>query len=74
MMTPDFIYEEEDQEGKREAYYDSLAEKVPQEFKDFDYNKLIHNRLELENFRNFLGKLSFKEVTDKSIFAIILGL
>ncbi|KAJ8032832.1 Regulator of G-protein signaling 22 [Holothuria leucospilota] len=54
MMTPDFIYEEEDEEGKRESYYDSLAEKVPQEFKDFDYNKLIHNRLELENFRNFL--------------------
>ena len=47
---------DEDDEGKQEAYYQSLREKIPEEFRDYDFNKLIHNRLELEHFRQFLGE------------------
>ncbi|XP_071836453.1 regulator of G-protein signaling 22-like isoform X2 [Apostichopus japonicus] len=54
MFTPDFQVDSEDEEAKREAYYTALADKIPPEYSDFDFNKLIHNRLELENFRNFL--------------------
>ncbi len=49
---------DEDDEGKQEAYYQSLREKIPEEFRDFDFNKLIHNRLELDHFRQFLGMSS----------------
>lgn len=57
MFTPDFQVDSEDEEAKREAYYSALADKIPPEYSDFDFNKLIHNRLELENFRNFLGTI-----------------
>ena len=51
-----FEFDADDEEAKRESYYDSLLEKIPEEFKDYDFNKLIHNRLELEHYRQFLGK------------------
>lgn len=57
MFTPDFQVDSEDEEAKRETYYSALADKIPPEYSDFDFNKLIHNRLELENFRNFLGTI-----------------
>ncbi|XP_022090639.1 regulator of G-protein signaling 22-like [Acanthaster planci] len=53
ISTPDFMLDEDD-ESKQEAYYQALREKIPEEFRDYDFNKLIHNRLELEHFRNFL--------------------
>ncbi|XP_071807529.1 regulator of G-protein signaling 22-like isoform X2 [Asterias amurensis] len=53
IATPDFLMDEDD-EGKQEAYYQSLREKIPEEFRDFDFNKLIHNRMELDHFRQFL--------------------
>ncbi|XP_038056134.1 regulator of G-protein signaling 22-like [Patiria miniata] len=53
ISTPDFMLDE-DEEGKQEAYYQTLREKIPEDFRDYDYNKLIHNRLELEHFRKFL--------------------
>ncbi|XP_033123615.1 regulator of G-protein signaling 22-like [Anneissia japonica] len=52
ISTPDIG--PEDDATKHAAYYQSLRDKVPKEFKDFDFNKLIHNRLELEHFRHFL--------------------
>ena len=56
MATPDFTMEGEDEETKREVYYETLAEKVPPEFRDYDFDKLIRNRMEVEHFRKFLGK------------------
>ncbi|XP_071965530.1 regulator of G-protein signaling 22-like [Antedon mediterranea] len=52
ISTPDIG--PEDDATKQTAYYQSLWDKVPQEFKDYDFNKLIHNRLELEHFKQFL--------------------
>ncbi|XP_070556314.1 regulator of G-protein signaling 22-like isoform X2 [Ptychodera flava] len=51
VATPEFV----DEETKREAYYQSLEDKVPEEFKEFNFNTLIHNRIELEHFRQFLN-------------------
>nr|XP_006824172.1 PREDICTED: regulator of G-protein signaling 22-like [Saccoglossus kowalevskii] len=51
VATPEFI----DEDTKREAYFLSLEDRVPEEFKDFSFNTLIHNRLELEQFRLFLN-------------------
>ena len=56
MATPDFTMEGEDEETKREVYYETLAEKVPPEFRDYDFDKLIRNCMEVEHFRKFLGK------------------
>ncbi|XP_063968049.1 regulator of G-protein signaling 22-like [Lytechinus pictus] len=54
IATPDFTMEGEDEETKREVYYENLAEKVPVEFRDYDFDKLIRNRMEVEHFRKFL--------------------
>ncbi|XP_077991279.1 regulator of G-protein signaling 22-like [Glandiceps talaboti] len=51
VATPEFV----DEETKRESYYQSLEERVPEEFKEFTFQTLIHNRLELEHFRQFLN-------------------
>lgn len=61
-----FEFDAEDEEAKRESYYDSLQEKIAEEFKDYDFNKLIHNRMELEQFRQFLGK-DRKEMSNSQI-------
>ena len=57
-MTPDLMLDSDD-EGKQEVYYQSLRENIPEDFRDYDFNKLIHNRLELDHFRQFLGEFLF---------------
>ena len=37
-------------------YDDSLLESIPEEFRDFSLEKLVHNRIELEHFRQFLAE------------------
>ena len=49
--TPD-----EDQEEYKDPVYDEgLLLKVPEEFRDWTLEKLVHNRMELEHFRQFLN-------------------
>ncbi|XP_064604416.1 regulator of G-protein signaling 22-like isoform X3 [Liolophura sinensis] len=51
VLTP-----EDPMEGYEDPVYDeSLLEKIPEEFRDYSLDKLIHNRLELEQFRQFLN-------------------
>ena len=33
---------DEDEDSKQEAYYQALREKIPEDFRDYDFNKLIH--------------------------------
>ena len=43
-------------EGYQDPVYDdSLMEKIPDEFREFTLEKLVHNRIELEHFRLFLA-------------------
>ena len=37
------------------VYDESLLEKIPKEFLDCTLEKLVHNRIELEHFRQFLA-------------------
>lgn len=44
-------------EGYEDPVYDeALIENIPEEFKDYTLEKLVHNRIELEHFRNFLAE------------------
>lgn len=36
------------------VYDDALLEQIPEEFKDYTLEQLVHNRIELEHFRQFL--------------------
>ena len=40
---------------KDPVYDEAILEKVPEEFKEWSLEKLVHNRLELEHFRQFLA-------------------
>jgi hypothetical protein len=43
-------------EGYEDPVYDeSLWERLPPEFQDWNLDKLVHNRLELEHFKNYLA-------------------
>ena len=43
-------------EGYHDPVYDAaLIKNIPEQFKDYTLEKLIHNRIELEHFRNFLA-------------------
>ena len=43
-------------EGYQDPVYDpSLLNRIPPEFQEFTLDKLVHNRLELEHFREFLS-------------------
>lgn len=37
------------------VYDETLINKIPEEFRDYSFEKLIHNRIELEYFRKFLA-------------------
>ncbi|XP_070194884.1 regulator of G-protein signaling 22-like isoform X2 [Littorina saxatilis] len=51
-LTPD-----EPMEGYDDPVYDPAAwEAVPEEFRDYTLEKLVHNRLELEHFKQFLAE------------------
>ncbi|XP_053393937.1 regulator of G-protein signaling 22-like isoform X3 [Mercenaria mercenaria] len=51
VSTPDVM------EGYEDPVYDeALIENIPEEFKDYTLEKLVHNRIELEHFRNFLAE------------------
>lgn len=51
-LTPD-----EPMEGYEDPVYDPAAwEAVPEEFRDYTLEKLVHNRLELEHFKQFLAE------------------
>ena len=42
-------------EGYKDPQYDeTLLEKIPEEFRDMTLEQLVHNRIELEHFRQFL--------------------
>ena len=44
-------------EGYEDPLYDeALLANIPEEFRDFTLEKLVHNRIELEHFRNFLAE------------------
>ncbi|CAH1803041.1 unnamed protein product, partial [Owenia fusiformis] len=46
---------EEPMEGYEDPVYDeALLEKIPEEFREFNLEKLVHNRIELEHYRVFL--------------------
>ncbi|XP_041356675.1 regulator of G-protein signaling 22-like isoform X3 [Gigantopelta aegis] len=46
---------EDPMEGYKDPVYDeSLFEKIPEEFRDMTLEQLVHNRIELEHFRQFL--------------------
>ena len=38
------------------VYDESLLEQIPEEFRDFSLEKLVHNAIELEHFRVFLAE------------------
>ena len=43
-------------EGYQDPVYDeALLQNIPEQFKDYTLEKLVHNRIELEHFRNFLA-------------------
>ena len=43
--------------GYQDPVYDpSLLSRIPIEFKDYSLEKLVHNRIELEHFRQFLSE------------------
>ncbi|KAK7502187.1 hypothetical protein BaRGS_00006551 [Batillaria attramentaria] len=51
-LTPD-----EPMDGYEDPVYDPAAwEAVPEEFRDYTLEKLVHNRLELEHFKQFLAE------------------
>jgi len=51
VSTPDVM------EGYEDPLYDeALLANIPEEFRDFTLEKLVHNRIELEHFRNFLAE------------------
>ena len=51
-LTPD-----DPMAGYQDPVYDlRLLEKIPDEFKDYSLDKLVHNRIELEHFRQFLSE------------------
>ncbi|XP_046585614.1 LOW QUALITY PROTEIN: regulator of G-protein signaling 22-like [Haliotis rubra] len=51
VLTPD-----DPMEGFEDPVYDeSLLENIPPDFRDYTLEKLIHNRIELEHFRQFLA-------------------
>ncbi|XP_052256163.1 regulator of G-protein signaling 22-like isoform X3 [Dreissena polymorpha] len=51
ISTPDIM------EGYEDPVYDeTLLANIPDEFKDYTLEKLVHNRIELEHFRNFLAE------------------
>lgn len=51
VSTPDVM------EGYEDPVYDeALLDNIPEEFKDYTLEKLVHNRIELEHFRNFLAE------------------
>lgn len=44
-------------DGYLDPVYDpTLMDKIPDEFKEFSLEKLVHNRMELEQFRQFLAE------------------
>ncbi|WAR24165.1 RGS22-like protein [Mya arenaria] len=51
VSTPDVMEGYEDP-----AYDETLLSNIPEEFKDYTLEKLVHNRIELEHFRNFLAE------------------
>ncbi|XP_078317131.1 regulator of G-protein signaling 22-like isoform X8 [Crassostrea virginica] len=52
VLTP-----EDPMEGYEDPVYDeTLLEKIPEEFRDFTLEKLVHNRIEVENFKLFLAE------------------
>eukprot|EP00105_Crassostrea_gigas_P001535 XP_011413762.1 PREDICTED: regulator of G-protein signaling 22-like isoform X1 [Crassostrea gigas] len=52
VLTPD-----DPMEGYEDPVYDeTLLEKIPEEFRDFTLEKLVHNRIEVENFKLFLAE------------------
>ncbi|XP_060077454.1 regulator of G-protein signaling 22-like [Ylistrum balloti] len=52
VITPD-----DPMEGYEDPVYDeNLINNIPDEFKDHSLDKLVHNRIELEHFRNFLNE------------------
>ncbi|XP_076441403.1 regulator of G-protein signaling 22-like isoform X3 [Babylonia areolata] len=51
-LTPD-----EPMDGYEDPVYDpAVWEAVPEDFRDFSLEKLVHNRLELEHFKQFLAE------------------
>ena len=43
-------------EGYEDPIYDeTLMEKIPEEFREYSLEKLVHNRIELEHYRQFLA-------------------
>ena len=43
--------------GYQDPVYDeSLLENIPEDFRDYSLEKLVHNRIELEHFRQFLAE------------------
>ncbi|XP_033738546.1 regulator of G-protein signaling 22-like isoform X2 [Pecten maximus] len=52
VITPD-----DPMDGYEDPVYDeNLINNIPDEFKDHSLDKLVHNRIELEHFRNFLSE------------------
>ncbi|XP_064626526.1 regulator of G-protein signaling 22-like isoform X3 [Lineus longissimus] len=50
-LTPD-----DPMEGYEDPVYDPiLLDRIPEEFREFTLDKLVHNRIELERFRQFLA-------------------
>jgi hypothetical protein len=50
-LTPD-----DPMEGYEDPVYDLiLLDRIPEEFREFTLDKLVHNRIELEHFRQFLA-------------------
>ena len=44
-------------EGYEDPVYDeSLIEKIPPEFREWTLDKLVHHRLELEHFKQYLAE------------------
>ena len=44
-------------EGYEDPVYDeALWDKLPSEFREWNLDKLVHNRLELEQFKNYLAE------------------
>ena len=38
------------------VYDESILERIPEKFRDWTLDKLLHNRIELEHFRLFLAE------------------
>ena len=44
-------------EGYQDPVYDeTLLEKIPEQFREYTLDKLVHNRMEIEHFKTFLSE------------------